>query len=200
MRRHRGLYRARRREKRVPVVSLVGYTNAGKSTLLNRLTGADVAVQDQLFSTLDPVTRQIVLPSGRQSLLTDTVGFIHKLPPTVVAAFRATLEEVQEADALVHVVDITHRNAPEQVDAVEEILEELSLASKPRLMVLNKVDRLEATDGISVEQAFEELTADRPRVVFASALTGLGLDRLAAELDRLLSEASSAASALERPA
>ena len=200
VRRHRGLYRARRREKRVPVVSLVGYTNAGKSTLLNRLTGADVAVQDQLFSTLDPVTRQIVLPSGRQSLLTDTVGFIHKLPPTVVAAFRATLEEVQEADALVHVVDITHRNAPEQVDAVEEILEELSLASKPRLMVLNKVDRLEATDGISVEQAFEELTADRPRVVFASALTGLGLDRLAAEFDRLLSEASSAASALERPA
>jgi GTP-binding protein HflX len=188
VRRHRSLYRAKRKDERVPVVSLVGYTNAGKSTLLNRLTGAGVAVQDQLFSTLDPVTRQIVLPSGRRSLLTDTVGFIHKLPPTVVAAFRATLEEVQDADALIHVVDITHRNAPEHVDAVEEVLDDLGLAQTPRLMVLNKVDRLEATDGTSVEQALAELTAARPRVVFASALKGTGLDNLAAELDALLEE------------
>ena len=199
VRRHRSLYRARRRDERVPVVSLVGYTNAGKSTLLNRLTGAGVAVQDQLFSTLDPVTRQIVLPSGRRSLLTDTVGFIHKLPPTVVAAFRATLEEVQDADALVHVVDITHRNAPEHVDAVEEVLGDLGLAQTPRLMVLNKVDRLEATDGISVEQAFAELTAGRPRLVFASALTGMGLDSLAAELDELLEHISAPAGAATSP-
>ena len=190
VRRHRGLYRAKRRDERVPVISLVGYTNAGKSTLLNRLTGAGVTAQDQLFSTLDPVTRKIRLPSGRDSLLTDTVGFIHKLPPAVVAAFRATLEEVQEADALVHVVDITHRNAPEHVDAVDEILQDLGLAAKPRLMVLNKADLLQPTDGISPEQAFQALTTDRPGAVFASALTGLGMDDLATQLDELLTRTS----------
>ena len=190
VRRHRGLYRARRRDERIPVVSLVGYTNAGKSTLLNRLTGAGVTAQDQLFSTLDPVTRKIFLPSGRESLLTDTVGFIHKLPPAVLAAFRATLEEVQEADALVHVVDITHRNAPEHVDAVEEILGDLGLGDKPRLMILNKFDRLEPTEGLSPEQALQELTAGRPDAVFVSALTGLGMEDLASQLDELLANAT----------
>ncbi len=190
VRRHRGQYRARRDRQGVAVASLVGYTNAGKSTLLNSLTSAGVAAEDRLFSTLDPITRQVRLSSGRELLLTDTVGFIHKLPPAVVAAFRATLEEVQEADALVHVVDITHRNAPEQVDAVEQILDELGLATKPRLMILNKADRLTPTDGISPTQGFQELTAGRPHTVFASALTGLGMDSLAIQLDELLASLS----------
>ncbi len=186
VRRHRGLYRDRRRTAQMPVVSLVGYTNAGKSTLLNRLTGAGVAAREQLFSTLDPVTRKITLPSGREALLTDTVGFIQKLPPTVVAAFRATLEEVQEADALLHVVDITHRNAPEQVDSVYQILDQLGLASKPQAMVLNKIDRLPVADD---EVTPDDLsgTANLPSVsVIVSALTGHGIENLTVRIEELL--------------
>ena len=119
VRRHRAQYRARRRERQMPVASLVGYTNAGKSTLLNALTGAGVVVEDKLFSTLDPVTRQIALPSGRVVLMTDTVGFIQKLPPAVIAAFGATLEEIEESAIIVHVVDITLPNAGEQASVVE---------------------------------------------------------------------------------
>lgn len=186
VRRHRGLYRDRRRTAQMPVVSLVGYTNAGKSTLLNRLTGAGVAAREQLFSTLDPVTRKITLHSGREALLTDTVGFIQKLPPSVVAAFRATLEEVQEADALLHVVDITHRNAPEQVDSVYQILDQLGLASKPQAMVLNKIDRLPVADD---EVTPDDLsgTANLPSVsVIVSALTGHGIENLTARIEELL--------------
>ena len=140
VRRRRVSYMSRRKQARIPVVSLVGYTNAGKSTLFNALSNGRVTVQNQLFSTLDPVTRRIWLPKGGQVLLTDTVGFIHKLPPTVVAAFRATLEELHEADLLLHVIDITHPKAPEQAEVVENTLRELGLAEKPLLLVVNKTD------------------------------------------------------------
>ena len=144
-------YMGRRKQARLPVVALVGYTNAGKSTLLNSLSDAGVEVQDQLFSTLDPVTRRVWLSSGRQILVTDTVGFIHKLPPTVVAAFRATLEELQEADLLVHVIDITHPKAPEQAEIVETTLAELGLDSKPTVLAVNKIDMMEPSgDGTGV--------------------------------------------------
>jgi GTP-binding protein HflX len=122
------------------VVALVGYTNAGKSTLLNTLSNSGVLVENKLFSTLDPVTRRLNLSNGRKFLLTDTVGFIHNLPPTIVAAFRATLEELKEADLLLHVVDITHKDAQEQFQTVEDILNELKLANKGRFIVANKVD------------------------------------------------------------
>ena len=146
VRKQRGLHRQQRARQGVPVVSLVGYTNAGKSTLMRALSGADVLVQDQLFATLDPVTRRIRMPSGAAALLTDTVGFIQKLPTQLVAAFRATLEELEEATLLLHVVDITHPDAEQQAHTVETTLGELGLAERPRLTVLNKIDRLpEAT-------------------------------------------------------
>jgi GTPase len=144
VRRQRGLHRKQRARQGVPVVSLVGYTNAGKSTLMRALSGADVLVQDQLFATLDPVTRRIRLPSGGPALLTDTVGFIQKLPTQLVAAFRATLEELEEATVLLHVVDITHPDAEQQAHTVEQTIAELGLADRPRITALNKIDRLPA--------------------------------------------------------
>ncbi len=123
----------------------MGYTNAGKSTLLNALSGADAYIADQLFATLDPITRRITLPSGREVLLTDTVGFIKKLPTHLVAAFRATLEEVTDADLLLHVVDITQGTAIEQSREVEAVLEQLEAIAKPTIVVLNKVDKLDAS-------------------------------------------------------
>jgi len=140
VRKQRTLYRSRRRETGTPIVALVGYTNAGKSTLFNTLSKAGVTVDDRLFSTLDPVTRRLTLPGGQQFLITDTVGFIHKLPPSIIAAFHATLEELDEADLLLHVVDITHKNAANQCLAVESTLKELNLESKPRITVFNKLD------------------------------------------------------------
>ena len=188
VRRHRATHRARRAEQGFPVAGLVGYTNAGKSTLLNSLTGAAVRVEDRLFSTLDPVTRRISLSSGRGLLLTDTVGFIQKLPPKVIAAFRATLEEIEAAAFLLHVVDITHANAGAQADVVDEVLGELGLAAKPRILVLNKADMLEAGDGGSQAGRFQDLAAERPKAVVTSALRGTGLDRLLQEMDDLLSQ------------
>ncbi|MEE8637077.1 MAG: GTPase HflX, partial [Dehalococcoidia bacterium] len=140
VRKHRALYRERRKEAGTPVVALVGYTNAGKSTLFNALSKATVDVGNRLFSTLDPVTRRLTLPSGQQFLITDTVGFIHKLPPSLIAAFRATLEELDEADLLIHVVDITHRNAAHQCLTVEKLLSDLNLEDKPRITAFNKTD------------------------------------------------------------
>ena len=137
---HRGLYRENRRRQRIPVVALVGYTNAGKSTLFNAIARANALVENQLFATLDPLTRRARLPSGNEFLLTDTVGFIDKLPPTLVEAFRATLEELGEADVLIHVVDVTHANAAEQTDVVDSTLKKLQLDRKPVVMALNKVD------------------------------------------------------------
>ena len=198
VRRHRAQYRARRQEMEVPVISLVGYTNAGKSTLLNKLTKADVTAENRLFSTLDPVTRRIVTPMGRDVLLTDTVGFIQKLPPAVVAAFRATLEEVQEADIILHVQDITHPNAAEQSDVVERILHDLGVSDKPRILVLNKVDLLDDASGADHADApatdwLAALADDaETRAVFTSAQTGSGLRPLLNEIDAALSAAEDA--------
>jgi GTP-binding protein HflX len=198
VRRHRGQYRARRREQGFQVASLVGYTNAGKSTLLNSLTGASVGVEDKLFSTLDPITRRLRLSSGRELLLTDTVGFIQKLPPAVVAAFRATLEEIEESALILHVLDIAHPNAGDQADVVDGVLRELGLDGKPRILVLNKVDLLDNGSGASFDRVSDEIELSRPGAVAISALRRLGLERLLAEIDRMLSEVapSGAATAL----
>lgn len=139
---HRERYRQKRRREGVPIVALVGYTNAGKSTLLNALSDADVRAENVLFATLDPTTRLVALPDGQHALLTDTVGFIQRLPTQLVAAFRATLEEIQEADVLVHVLDLTHPNAEEQSKTVDQVLGDLGAGDKPRVVALNKIDRL----------------------------------------------------------
>ena len=142
VRKQRMIHRRKRSKSGIPVVALVGYTNAGKSTLLNTLSKSDVIADDQLFVTLDPTTRRLVLPDNSPILMTDTVGFIRKLPPAIVAAFRATLEELDEADLLLHVVDLSSPDAAEQCQAVEEILESLGLSDKPMITVLNKIDLL----------------------------------------------------------
>jgi len=142
VRQHRQRYRANRKRSLIPVVTLVGYTNAGKSTLLNNLTHADVLVANQLFATLDPTTRRLELPGGNAIFMTDTVGFIQKLPTNLVAAFRATLEEITESDLLLHIVDATHPNALQQWRSVLDTLHEIDAEHIPMITVLNKVDRL----------------------------------------------------------
>ncbi|MBI4282406.1 MAG: GTPase HflX [Chloroflexi bacterium] len=186
VRQQRSLYRQRRQRQGMPVVSLVGYTNAGKSTLLNALSDAGVVAEDKLFSTLDPVTRKIRLSETQSFLLTDTVGFIQKLPPMVVAAFRATLEELEEADGIVHVIDITHQNAPEQVQVVNGLLAELRLESKDRILALNKIDLL--TDRDKEEEATRRLgiALNQERVVSVSAAKGWGLDHLLKAIGEML--------------
>ena len=188
VRRHRSQYRARRKDQGIPVAGLVGYTNAGKSTLLNSLTRAGVPVEDRLFSTLDPVTRRLRLPSGKDMLLTDTVGFIQKLPPKVVAAFRATLEEIEEASVLLHVVDVAQPNAPDQVAVVERILRDMEIGDIPRLMVLNKVDLLDGHNGDFAPSHLQWLGVGDEEAVFTSAMEGTGLAGLLERLDALLSE------------
>ncbi len=173
VREHRNRHRQQRRKSNIPVVALVGYTNAGKSTLLNRLTKAGIYVADQLFATLDPTTRQLELPSGETILLTDTVGFIQKLPTDLVAAFRATLEEIVEADLLIHMVDASHKSAQSQRLTVLETLEEIGAAEIPILTVYNKIDLLTS------EEIEELLQIAEPNSVFISALTGEGLTDLA---------------------
>ena len=179
VRTHRSLYRRRREREGVPVVALVGYTNAGKSTLLNALSNAGVAAEDKLFSTLDPVTRRIRTADGRAFLLTDTVGFIQKLPPALVAAFRATLEELEGADLMLHVIDITHQNAAEQAQVVNELLADLQLDDEAnRILVLNKVDLLaedDLTDGYAQRL---QAAVDHDRVVVVSAAREWGLEGL----------------------
>ncbi len=179
--RRRVSYMNRRKQARFPVVSLVGYTNAGKSTLFNALSKAEVVVQDRLFSTLDPVTRRVRLPGGAQMLLTDTVGFIHKLPPAVVDAFRATLEELQEADLILHVIDIAHPKAPEQTEVVQVTLRELGLGEKPALLVVNKMDLLGAVANGKGPEEMPTLS-DQPSVMISASL-GWNLERLLAEIE-----------------
>ena len=169
---HRQQYRTRRKRSRIPVIALVGYTNAGKSTLLNQLADSDVYVANELFATLDPTTRRVELPGGHQALFTDTVGFIQKLPTTLVAAFRATLEEIAEADLLLHVVDITHPNAQEQARAVYQTLQEIGAGDIPVITAINKVDQLTAPENASLNLSkFENSVA-------ISALTGYGMSAL----------------------
>ncbi len=180
VRAHRQRHRTQRARSGVPTVALVGYTNAGKSTLLNALSGAEVYVADQLFATLDPTTRRVELPSGRTALFSDTVGFIQKLPVQLVAAFRATLEEVVEADLLLHVVDASHPQAWDHVDIVEDTLAELEAARVPKILVLNKVDLGEYDENINFMQLGYQA------VVRVSALRQSGLDELLAAVDRVL--------------
>ena len=174
--RRRESYMGRRKQARLPVVALVGYTNAGKSTLLNSLSNAGVVAQDQLFSTLDPVTKRVWLSSGHQVLLTDTVGFIHKLPPTVVAAFKATLQELQEADLLVHVVNIAHPRAPEQTEVVGNTLAELGLDSKRIILAINKIDLLDPSGSAEDLSVFP--TPEGQVSALVSAARGWNLDVL----------------------
>ena len=176
VRRQRATQREGRKRHQWPLASIVGYTNAGKSTLLNTLTGAAALAEDKLFATLDPTTRRLHLPTNQNVLLSDTVGFIRKLPHRLVEAFKATLEEVVEADLLLHVVDVSHPKADEQVAAVNEVLEELHAGEKPTLMVFNKVDCL----GVDVTLArYREL---HPNAAFVSARDGQGISELLAEL------------------
>ncbi len=183
--RHRQLYRERRQQTPIAVVSLVGYTNAGKSTLLNAITGAEVLAEDKLFATLDPTTRRITLPSGREVLLTDTVGFINNLPTQLIAAFRATLEEINEATVLVHVVDVTHPNAAEQVDTVERTLEDLGMDGQPVVVALNKVDRLSASEQERLTETAGQLGVPADSVPI-SAQRGDNLDGLLARIEATL--------------
>jgi len=175
VRRQRETQRAGRQRSQWPLASIVGYTNAGKSTLLNRLTGACVLAEDKLFATLDPTTRRLRLPTNQNVLLTDTVGFIKKLPHGLVEAFKATLEEVVQADLLVHVVDISHPQAAEQIDAVNDVLMEIGAGEKPVMMVFNKIDRL--SGGVP-----PVMRDQYPQAVGISAKTGEGIEPLLAEI------------------
>jgi GTP-binding protein HflX len=175
VRRQRATQRAGRQRSNWPLASIVGYTNAGKSTLLNALTGSDVLAKDILFATLDPTTRRLKLPTNQNVLLTDTVGFIKKLPHGLVEAFKATLEEVVQADLLLHVVDISHPQAEEQIAAVNSVLKEIGAEGKPVLMVFNKLDKLNGS-------ALNGLREKFPQAVEISATTGEGVSHLLAEL------------------
>ena len=191
IRRRRAQYRQQRQKSGIPVAALVGYTNAGKSTLLNALCkGAGAYADNRLFATLDPTTRRLTLPDNTVVLLTDTVGFIRKLPPMIIKAFRATLEELDEASLLLHVVDLSSPDATEQCQTVENILGELGLASKPRLTLLNKIDLLAGGQDWDEEQALDYFTAqgapDDSCTLHISAAKGWGLSRLLTTISQTL--------------
>ena len=172
VREHRMRYRAQRKRSRIPTVVLVGYTNSGKSTLLNKLAKADVYTADQLFATLDPTTRRVQLPAGYQALFTDTVGFIQKLPTTLVASFHATLEEITEADLLLHIVDISHPNALNQFQSVQATLDAIGAGHIPTVTALNKIDLL------GHPELARETVRNYPKAVAISSKSGTGVTEL----------------------
>ncbi len=180
VRRQRTTQRQGRQRNQWPLASIVGYTNAGKSTLLNRLTGANVHAEDRLFATLDPTTRRLRLPTNQNVLLSDTVGFIRKLPHRLVESFKATLEEVVQADLLLHVVDLSHPAVAEHIAAVDAVLKEIGAEGKPTLMVFNKIDRV-LSEGI-----VERTKLSHPQAVFVSARDGSGVPELLSELGTAL--------------
>jgi len=176
VRRQRNTQRKGRRRNQWPLASLVGYTNAGKSTLFNAVTGAEVLQEDKLFATLDPTTRRLRLPTNQNVLLSDTVGFIRKLPHRLVEAFKATLEEVVEADLLLHVVDVTHEHAEHHIESVNRVLQEIGADEKPTLLVFNKIDNLE------LSEYARHWLARFENSIAVSAKTGQGFDRFFDEL------------------
>ena len=192
VRKHRMLYRQQRQKSNIPVVALVGYTNTGKSTLLNALSKADVIVKDKLFATLDPTTRRLMLPDNSVILMSDTVGFIRKLPPAVIDAFRATLEELAEAAVIVHVVDLSSNNAAEQCKVVEDILADLKLDDKPRVTALNKIDLLlkfsaEWDEEEAVEYLTKMVRGAGGYMVIISAKKGWGFKKLLETINNVVS-------------
>jgi GTP-binding protein HflX len=177
---NRLVQRKKRKKEAVFSISIVGYTNAGKSTLLNALTNADVLVQDQLFATLDSTTRRLDLPSNQRVVLSDTVGFIRKLPHQLIASFRSTLDEVKDADLVLHLINASHPQMTEQIEAVNVVLDEIGAAEKPRLDVFNK------TDALTGEQ-LSHLKKRHTNGVFVSALKGSGIEDLIGKIDKVIS-------------
>jgi len=184
VREQRTLHRQQRASQAIPVIAVVGYTNAGKSTLFNALTEADVVAENKLFATLDPITRHVVLPGNQEALFTDTVGFIQKLPTKLIAAFRATLEEVTDADLLLEVVDVSHENAIEQSETVNDVLHDLDVGDKPRVTALNKIDLLDDPGEVD--------TSLYPNAVPISALKHNGLEVLLEKISQVLADSMEA--------
>ncbi|MFQ3670270.1 MAG: GTPase HflX, partial [Verrucomicrobiia bacterium] len=180
VRKHRQIQREGRQRHHWPACALVGYTNAGKSTLMNRLTEASVFANDQLFATLDPTIRQFLLPNGQKVLISDTVGFIQKLPHHLIESFRATLEEVREADILIHVIDLSNPNWSAQINAVNDVLKQIGSSEKQTLHVFNKLDRL------AEAAILDPILAAHPHAVALSAKTGHGLESFHEELTSML--------------
>ncbi|MEY2527036.1 MAG: GTPase [Verrucomicrobiota bacterium] len=180
VRKTRAVQRQGRKRHQWPVASVVGYTNAGKSTLLNLLTGADVVAENRLFATLDPTTRSLTLPNKQRMLLTDTVGFLRKLPHTLIESFKATLEEVSEADLLIHVVDLSHARVDDQMEAVDKVIKELDAFGKQTLIVFNKIDNL------ADKETAETYVSRFPGSVAISARTGEGVNKLVQALQDAL--------------
>lgn len=183
VRKQREVARANREREGFPTAAIVGYTSAGKSTLLNALAGSDIYADAKLFATLDPTTRRVELPGGKPILVSDTVGFIRRLPHGLVAAFRATLEETVQSDVLLHVVDASSPEMAEQMEAVIDVLTDLHIQDKPILTVLNKIDLVKDTYGL------REMVANHPDTVYISALTGDGLKQLLLTIERVLAHA-----------
>jgi GTP-binding protein HflX len=181
VRKTRAVQRQGRKRHQWPVAAVVGYTNAGKSTLLNLLTGADVVAENRLFATLDPTTRSFVLPNKQRVLLTDTVGFLRKLPHTLIESFKATLEEVSEADLLIHIVDLSHPRVDDQMEAVESVIKELDAFGKQTVIVFNKIDNLKN------RELADSYTERFPGSVAISARTGEGVNKLVQALQDTLS-------------
>lgn len=181
LRRQRSRTRSRRSRNRIPVASLVGYTNAGKSTLLNTLTNSQIIAEDKLFATLDPVTRRLRLPDEQEIIISDTVGFIRNLPHELTEAFRATLEELESAELLIHVVDISQPDFGRQIEAVKTILQDLNLLDKPQILVFNKCDFFKKEESL-----LQDLLSEWPEAITVSAKTGSGLTRLAAKIKERL--------------